>query len=126
LKQVVVSIPNSLLAGGLCLHLKDKHQLNVVTQQRQSEILATCLEVKADILLAEVRDYPPLTIMDWVKHHQEIVNHLPNCKLVVIVDENSSPEASLAVKEAKKKGHLHMFFFSSVSGEYLSAVLESL
>lgn len=120
----MVSIPNSLLAGGLCLYLKDQFQ--VVSQTEQTQVRTTCLAHQADILLVEARDYEPLKVANWISIYHETLSQLPKCKLILIVDENTSPQASIEVKEAKKKGLIDTFFFSSVSGEYLSAVIESL
>ena len=50
----------------------------------------------------------------------------PDCKVVLLCDENSSPELAERVKTARYKGLIDTFFYVSVSLSYLKDVLESL
>jgi hypothetical protein len=51
---------------------------------------------------------------------------LPNCKIVLLCDENSAPDIAREVMIAKKDGLIDAFFYSSVTAKYLIAALSAL
>lgn len=126
MKTVVVSIPNSLMAGGICKYLEQDSGLRVIRHDYREKISGMCLAAKADVLLAEARNYFPYTVSDWLTEHSAIKAKLPRCKLAIVVDENSCPETAKEVQEAYTKRLLEVFFYGTVSGEYVTAVIASL
>lgn len=126
MKTVVVSISNSLMAGGICNYLDQNPSLRVIRHDHKERISGICFAAKADVLLAEVRGYSPYTISDWLIEYNIIKGRLPDCKLAVVVDENSCPQAADEVQTARTKGLLDIFFYGTVSGEYVTAVIASL
>ncbi len=126
MKTIVVSIPNSLMAGGICKYLEQDPGLKVIRDDRGKKTSVTCLAAKADVLLAEARHYSPYTVSDWLAEHGTIKAERPQCKLAIVVDENSCPQTADEVQEARAKGLLDVFFFGTVSGEYVTAVIASL
>ena len=50
----------------------------------------------------------------------------PDCKVVLIVDENSEKEIAKAVKQAKKDGLIDQFVYGSISASYLADIIDSL
>ena len=126
MKNIVVSIPNNLLSGGLCLYLKSESGFRIFQEGRLEQLADTCVAAGADVLLAEVRHYSPYTVGDWLTRSAEIKEHLPQCRIAFVVDENSSPEVAEEVKHAKGKGLIDTFFYGTVSGEYVTAVIDSL
>lgn len=126
MKSIVVSIPNNLLSGGLCLYLKDEPGFRVFPEDRLEQLVDTCVAAGADVLLAEVRHYSPYTVEDWLARSRRIKEHLPKCRVAFVVDENSSPKVAEEVKQAKSKGLIDTFFYGTVSGEYVTAVIGSL
>ena len=126
MKNIVVSIPNNLLSGGLCLYLKSESGFRIFQEDRLEQLMDTCVAAGADVLLAEVRYYSPYTVEDWLTRSSRIKEHLPQCRIAFVVDENSSPEVAKEVKRAKGKGLIDTFFYGTVSGEYVTAVIGSL
>ena len=126
MKNIVVSIPNNLLSGGLCLYLKRESSFCIFQEDRLAQLTDTCVAAGANVLLAEVRHYSPYTVGDWLKRSAQIKERLPQCRVAFVVDENSSPEVAQEVKQAKRKGLIDAFFYGTVSGEYVTAVLGSL
>lgn len=126
MKNIVVSIPNTLLSGGLCLYLKKEPDFRIFREDRLEQLADTCVAVGADVLLAEVRHHSPYTVGDWLKRSEEVKKKLPRCRIAFVVDENSSPEVAEEVKQVKGKGLIDAFFYGTVSGEYLAAVVGSL
>ena len=50
----------------------------------------------------------------------------PECKVLLLVDENADAELAEAVKQAKKDGLIDNFIYASITSSYLAAVLDTL
>jgi len=50
----------------------------------------------------------------------------PDCKIVLIVDENAEKEVAKRVKQAKKDGLIDKFIYGSISASYLADIVDSL
>jgi N12 class adenine-specific DNA methylase len=50
----------------------------------------------------------------------------PECKVVLIVDENAEREVAKQVKQAKKDGLIDQFIYGSISATYLADIVDSL
>jgi len=50
----------------------------------------------------------------------------PDCKIVLIVDENAEKEVAKRVKQAKKDGLIDQFIYGSISASYLADIVDSL
>jgi hypothetical protein len=51
---------------------------------------------------------------------------VPNCRAVLLCDENTSPQIAKELIEAKKEGKIDAFYYSSITGKYLIAALYAL
>ena len=51
---------------------------------------------------------------------------LPGCRVALVVDEVCEPQLADQVRRAKKDGLIDGFFYSSVSSDYLSAMIDAL
>ena len=126
MKKIVVSIPNALLAGGVVMYLKKNPDFKVYREDNPSGIEDLCIASKADVLLAEVRERSPHTLDEWNIRVKEIKKNLPDCKVVYVVDENSSPELADQVALARSNRLIDAFVYGTVSGEYVTALIGSL
>ena len=126
MKKIVVSIPNALLAGGVVMYLKKNPEFKVYREDNPSGIESLCVDSKAEVLLAEVRERPPHTLDEWNVRVKEIKKKLPDCKVVYVVDENSSPELADQVALARSNRLIDAFVYGTVSGEYVTALIGSL
>ena len=126
MKKIIVSIPNALLAGGVVMYLKKNPDFKVYREDNPSGIEDLCIASKADVLLAEVRERPPHTLDEWNIRVKEIKKSLPDCKVVYVVDENSSPDLADQVALARSNRLIDAFVFGTVSGEYVTALIGSL
>jgi hypothetical protein len=125
LKNIVVSIPNSLLAGGIVMQLK-KSNFRVYREDDPRGIEDFCIGADLDVLLVEVREQSPYTLAEWLERYEAIKKRCEYSRFVVIVDENTSPELAEQVTRARNDLLIDAFLYSSVTGEYLSAVVDSL
>ena len=126
MKKIIVSIPNALLAGGVVMYLKKNPDFKIYREDNPSGIEDLCIASKADVLLAEVRERPPHTLDEWNIRVKAIKKSLPDCKVVYVVDENSSPELADQVALSRSNRLIDAFVYGTVSGEYVTALIGSL
>ena len=50
----------------------------------------------------------------------------PDCKIVLVVDENSEKKVAEEVRRAKKAGRIDQFIYGSISASYLVALMDTL
>lgn len=80
----------------------------------------------AAIVLMEVSSYPHYMLEERLKIRDMIKAVNPNCKIALVVDENSEREVAEQVRQAKKDGRIDQFIYGSISASYLVALLDTL
>lgn len=126
LRNIIICMQNKLLEEGIYTCLKENYE-NRIFRVHDIDIIADeCEKKDVDILLVEATKYIPYTIKRWLAIMKEIRYKQPICNYVVIVDENSSPEVAKQVQIARSDQLIDAFIYSSVSGDYIRAVIESL
>ena len=63
------------------------------------------------------------TLDDCLKEARRLRSLRPECKTILLCDENSAPEVARRIALAKKDGLIDDFVYSSVSESYLTAML---
>ena len=124
----VISTQNGLLSGALIKYLNERGEIMAqrVLKAGSDEPYATCFSLNADIVLMEVTRVPNYTLPERMGTIKKLRSDLPECKIALLCDENADRELAEKIKEAKKNGVIDGFFYSSVSGEYLAAALDSM
>lgn len=61
-----------------------------------------------------------------MKIRGEVKAQNPDCKIVLVVDENAEKKLADKIRQAKKDGLIDNFIYDSVSSTYLSAVIDAL
>ena len=84
----------------------------VYKSESPEKTLELCNLCKPQILLMEVAGYLP-----W---------NNPQCKIVLLVDEEAEKQLAKRVLQAKKDGLIDQFIYGSVSASYLLAVIDAL
>ena len=74
----------------------------------------------------EVTGYTPWKLCERMKIRDAVKVQNPECKIVLIVDENAEKEAARQVKKAKKDGLIDQFIYGSISATYLADIVDSL
>ena len=82
--------------------------------------------MQAEILLMEVSRLPAYTLESRLKLIECVRRAMPNCKFVLLCDENSDPELARRVKIARQDHKIDAFFYTSVTPGYLTAAVEAL
>jgi hypothetical protein len=66
------------------------------------------------------------SIENRLQEIEELRKGLPDCKIALMCDENTYPELANEVTKIKRDKKIDSFFYSSVSANYLTAVLSSM
>ena len=77
-------------------------------------------------ILMEVTGYLPYTLEERLKVVGAVKTANANCKVILMVDENSEPDIAEQVRKAKKDGQIDQFIYGSVSANYLVALMDTL
>lgn len=116
---------NSLLCRAIEEALKNNGSFGTVTVKKPAEVIANCLAVTPDILLMGVTGYSPWKLSERLAIRDEVKKTEPDCKIVLIVDENTDKDIAEQVKRAKNDGAIDQFIYSSTSASFLTALLET-
>lgn len=128
MRTVVISTQNRLLSGAIIKYIQERSELRPIRilEDNNEEPLKTCKSVHADVLLMEVTRVSPYTFFQRKNIAAQIRRCLPSCRIAFICDENTDPENAKKVKALSKEGGIDTFFYSSVTGEYLVDMLDTL
>ena len=128
MRKIVVSVQNGLLAESISRMLEESSEFLIyrsVAGSRNS-LAIDCAMYEAEIILMEVSPGRGLSLQTRLEETKQIKGTNPGCKVVLLCDENTSPELAREVALAKKDGCVDAFFYSSVTGSYLVAALAAL
>lgn len=128
MKSIVVCIGNALLSEAIIKMLQDCGAFAPyrVLPHDEGNAAADCEALSADILLMDVSYASGATFETRIGEAKQVRERLPTCKLVMLCDENSSPDIARQVVNAKIDGLIDGFFYSSVTEKYLTAALAAL
>ena len=84
------------------------------------------MDTHADVLVAEVTAYPPWRLEQRLDLCRRCGRGCPAASGGAGVDEVCEPQLADQVRRAKKDGLIDGFFYSSVSSDYLSAMIDAL
>lgn len=127
MRRVVVDMQNTLFADAIAKALRDfDSDFNVSCSESPEKTLDMCDYTLAQILIMEVTGYTPWRLEERMKIRNIVKERNPNCKIVLVVDENTEKKLADKVRLAKKDGLIDNFIYGSVSATYLSAVIDAL
>ena len=127
MKRILLSISNSLMALSIIHSLNHSGGFRVHSvPSGEQGIAEKCAAVSADILLMEAAFGVGATLADCLKEAKNLREICPECKVILLCDENSAPDVARKVVQAKKDGLIDEFVYSSVSESYLTAMLSAM
>lgn len=127
MRRVVVDMQNALFADAIATALRNfDSDFEVYQSESPVKTSDMCTFTEANILIMEVTAYTPWRLEERMKIRDEVKAQLPNCKIVLVVDENTEKKLADKVRQAKKDGLVDNFIYGSVSSTYLSAVIDAL
>ena len=127
MKRVVVDMQNALFADAIATALRNfDSDFEVFPSESPDKTTDMCADTQANVLIMEVTAYTPWNLEERMKIRGEVKAQNPNCKIVLVVDENTEKKLADKVRQAKKDGLVDNFIYGSVSSTYLSAVIDAL
>lgn len=127
MRRVVVDMQNALFFDAIAVALRNfDSDFEVFRSEGSDKTVDMCTDTEANVLIMEVTAYTPWKMEERMKIRDEIKANNPNCKIVLVVDENTEKKLAGRVRRAKKDGLIDNFIYGSVSATYLSAVIDTL
>jgi hypothetical protein len=102
------------------------NELEPYTVDTPGKVADECKWIAPYALLMEVTGYTPWKLCERLKLRDAVKEKNPECKIVLVVDENAEKEVAKQVKQAKKDGVIDQFIYGSISATYLADILDSL
>ena len=128
MRRIIVNMKDYIFADAVAQSLQaDKNSdftVHRVTAPEEIEQYSRLCDPYA--VLMEVTGYPPYVLEERLKIRDAVKKINPNCKIVIVVDENSEKEAARQVRQAKKDGRIDQFIYGSISANYLVALMDTL
>lgn len=127
MRRVVVDMQNALFFDAIAVALRNfDSDFEVFRSEGSDKTVDMCTDTEANVLIMEVTAYTPWKMEERMKIRNEIKANSPDCKIVLVVDENTQKKLADRVRRAKKDGLIDNFIYGSVSATYLSAVIDTL
>ena len=127
MRRIVIDMQNILFADAVAEALRNfDSDLEPFMSESPDKTLSLCDTVLANVLIMEVTTYPSRTLEERLKIRNALKQKHPDCKIALVVDENTERKLADRVRQAKKDGLVDNFIYGSVSSSYLSAVIDAL
>ena len=127
MRRIVVDMQNYLFTDAIARTLRSADSdFDVRRAENPEKTAELCSLCEPYALLMEVTGYTPWRLEERLKIRNEVKQRSPQCKIVLIVDENAEKKLAQRVLQAKKDGLIDNFIYGSVSATYLSAVIDTL
>jgi len=127
MRRIVINMQNSLFCDAIADTLRSSgNELDPYTVDLPDRVVDECKWVSPYALLMEVTGHTPWKMRERMKIRDEIKQLLPECKIVLIVDENAEKDVAELVKQAKKDNLIDQFIYGSISASYLADIVDTL
>ncbi len=127
MKRIVLDMQCAMFADAISQALeRSDPDFNVLRAEAPEKTAALCRSSLAYALIIEVTGYPPWRLEERLRLRNEVKRQRPDCKILLLVDENADRALVFRVLQAKKDGRIDNFIYASVSPTYLAAVLDTL
>ena len=127
MRRVVIDMQNTLFADAVAEALRRfDSDFEPIMSESPEKILFLCDSGLANVLIMEVTAYTPWKLEERMKIRDKLKKTNPDCKIVLVVDENTEKKLADQVRQVKKDGLIDNFIYGSVSSTYLSAVIDTL
>ena len=128
MKNIVISMQNTLLSEAIARAFSDTGEFRIeqILPGKTNDTLSLCCAMQAEILLMEVSRLPAYTLESRLKLIECVRRAMPNCKFVLLCDENGDPELARLVMIVRQDRLIDAFLYASVTPAYLTAALVAL
>ena len=126
MRRVVIDMQSFLFADAAAKALRHfDPDYEVYSAEKPVQTIDLCFGTNANVLVMEVTEYTPWTLAERLKLLEKLKSKLPECRIVFVVDENTSKSLADKVRRAKKDGLIDQFLYGSVSSDYLAASIDA-
>lgn len=128
MRRVILNMKDYMFADAVAntLRADEQGEFYVVPTTTTEELLQYGKLCESYAVLMEVNGYPPYVLEERLKIRDAIKEVNPDCKIVLVVDENSEKKVAEEVRRAKKAGRIDQFIYGSISASYLVALMDTL
>lgn len=126
IQRVIVNMQNYVFSDAIRRALHEDGDFNVAAVDDTQQVVEQCVLLTANLVLMEVTGYTPWKLEERLKIRDELRRSVPDCKIVLIVDEKAEKQIAKQVKQAKQDGLIDFFVYGSTSASYLTALLDTL
>ena len=127
MRRIAINMQNSLFCNAIADILRRSgNELEPYTIDSPNKVVDECKWIAPYALLMEVTGYTPWLLSERMKIRDAVREKNPECKIVLIVDENAEKAVAKQVKQAKKDGLIDQFIYGSISATYLADIVDSL
>ena len=127
MRRIIINMQNSLFCNAIADSIsRSGNELEPYTVASPDKVVDDCKWICPYALLMEVTGYPPWMLEERLKIRDTVKEKNPQCKIVLIVDENAEKEVAKQIKQAKKDGIIDQFIYGSISATYLADIVDSL
>ena len=127
MRRIAINMQNNLFCNAIADTLRRSgNELEPYVLDSPERIVEECRWLAPFALLMEVTGYTPWLLCERLKIRDAIKEKNPECKIVLVVDENAEREVARQVKQAKKDGLIDQFIYGSISATYLADIVDSL
>lgn len=106
--------------------LREASDYQVCRVEKPEDVARVSRELTPYALLLETTACPPYDLESRLAIRERVRGFAPECKIVLLCDENAEQLVAERVKQAKRDGLIDAFLYSSVSASYLAAVMDAL
>ena len=127
MRRIAINMQNALFCNAIADTLRRSgNELEPYTIDSPDKVVGDCKWIAPYALLMEVTGYTPWKLVERLKIRDAVREMYPDCKIVLVVDENAEKEVAKQVKQAKKDGLIDQFIYGSISATYLADIVDSL
>ncbi len=125
MKKILMNLQNYLFADAVERSLREDGDFVILNISDSSDVVRQCELTSPEVLFMEVTGYRPWRLSERLIIRRAVKDKVPECKIVLMVNENTDGGMAEQIKQAKMDGQIDGFVYSSVSASYLSAVLQT-
>ena len=127
MRRIVINMQSYLFGDALAGILRNaEFDFDVYKAEKPEDVVDMSRYLLPYAVLMEVTSFGPRLPDERMKIRDLLRRQNPDCKIVLIVDENAEEKLARRVKQAKKDGLIDQFIYGSISAAYLAAVMDTL
>lgn len=127
MRKIVLDMQSGIFARTIQrMLLQELDDCQVIISEHPDKTVQRCKTFKPYALLMEATGYTPWMLEERLAIRDKVKQNDPDCKIVILVDDQADSELAQKVKDAKREGVIDAFLFGSVTEQYMAAVLDTL